>query len=360
MKKIIIAITLLISGCGVAQQNKINYQLEQQKIQAIKDKPGMKAVEYLITDDKITKDEGGNSLCVNGCTFNYLVDAANKKPFTIVALYVGIHDYHGAAPSTYNIGDVATRRKTGGEILNNFSSAFGSSNLADKKHIDVLYGDFVRERSYIGLDKLDENDFKLQVEAIYSNRQEIVNQIAKIQNLNSEYVRQVETDELKKYEQENPSVRVNTEDKIPSGNEYGLIREAIGSMGFYKRRGQIEGVLKALPISESVMLTYVRSAVENCKRISAYSGSNIEAYCIKSVGNEMLLFAKMLNDPNTPQKTKSAAYSESLFGTYLDFGHAARLARMHNELCKQQGNDGYVAMVTVSVPCKAYKGAGIN
>ena len=360
MKKIAILITLLISGCGIAQQNTINAQYETQKKQSIKNRAGIKAIEYLIADDKMTVSEGGASLCDTGCTFDYLINSANKNSLAIVALYVGIHDYSGTAPSDYKIEDVIVRRKNGNQILNSFSMVFGSSQLADNNHVDLLYKDFVREKSYLGLNALSEREFKQQVKAIYDKRQEIVNKISEIRDSNLAYVNQIESERTKEYENTNPAMRVHVEDKIKNGNGYDLIIQALSNMEFYKRKSQREASLKELPITESAMLNYVSSAIQTCERVSAYSGYDLNSYCVRNVGNEMMEFAKMLNDSSTPQKTKLAAFSESRFGSYLDFGHAARLARMHNQLCKKQDNDGYVDMITVSVPCKDYKGAGIN
>ncbi|MFQ8718064.1 MAG: hypothetical protein ACLR9W_08815 [Enterobacter hormaechei] len=103
----------------------------------------------------------------------------------------------------------------------------------------------------------------------------------------------------------------------------------------------------------------VKEQLSECQRISAYSGYDIEAQCFDQVGRGLSNFAKMVKDPNTPDMTKVAALDEASFGNnYIDFDHAARLAVMHNAMCKKQGDDGYVEMF-----CSYhanYKGAGMN
>ncbi|HFI6182045.1 TPA: hypothetical protein ACGRUK_004297, partial [Escherichia coli] len=62
-------------------------------------------------------------------------------------------------------------------------------------------------------------------------------------------------------------------------------------------------------------------------------------------------FSSVLKSHNIPDKTKYTALSEASFDSYIDFEHAARLAKMHTSLCQQKGNKGYVEMVTVAAPC---------
>lgn len=47
-------------------------------------------------------------------------------------------------------------------------------------------------------------------------------------------------------------------------------------------------------------------------------------------------FANMNNDPNIPALTKQTALGEAMYGGSINFGHAARLARMHYKVCGQQ------------------------
>lgn len=99
--------------------------------------------------------------------------------------------------------------------------------------------------------------------------------------------------------------------------------------------------------------------VEDCRRASAYSGNNYKEECITIISQDISAFAKMTKNEDIPSKTKSAALREASYRDYIDFGHAAKLARMHTELCLQQGNKGYVTMERLSAPCRDYQGAGM-
>jgi len=98
---------------------------------------------------------------------------------------------------------------------------------------------------------------------------------------------------------------------------------------------------------------------EDCRRASAYSGNNYKEECITIMSQDISAFAKMIKNEDIPSKTKSAALREASYRDYIDFGHAAKLARMHTELCSQQGNKGYVTMERLSAPCRDYQGAGM-
>lgn len=88
-----------------------------------------------------------------------------------------------------------------------------------------------------------------------------------------------------------------------------------------------------------------------CKRASAYNGTNYNDACISILASGLNNFSAMLKNENIPDKTKSTALSEASIGNYIDFEHAARLAKMHFKLCQQKGKQGYIEMVTVAAPC---------
>ncbi|WP_155486114.1 hypothetical protein [Cronobacter sakazakii] len=103
----------------------------------------------------------------------------------------------------------------------------------------------------------------------------------------------------------------------------------------------------------------IKEQIDECKRVSAYTGENIEQACIDRVGSGLTLFAVMLDDPGTPGTTKKAALGEATINRVVYFEHAARLAKMHNAMCEKQNNYGYAKMVTISVPCSGFKGVGM-
>ncbi|EFO5652151.1 hypothetical protein HN186_005037 [Salmonella enterica subsp. enterica serovar Miami] len=95
----------------------------------------------------------------------------------------------------------------------------------------------------------------------------------------------------------------------------------------------------------------IRGYADECKRVSAYNNSDYKDACVSALASALNDFSSMLKNENIPDKTKTTALNEASYGNYIDFEHAARLAKMHYELCRQQGNRGYVAMVTAAAPC---------
>ncbi|MEN0630632.1 hypothetical protein AAIG33_24965 [Phytobacter ursingii] len=114
-------------------------------------------------------------------------------------------------------------------------------------------------------------------------------------------------------------------------------------------------VLTAKMVSNSIV-----AYMEHCKRVSAYTDENYKDACMIVLAKGISDFTTMLKDEKIPGLTKQAALSDASYGNFIDFEHAARLARMHTSLCKQQGDKGYVTMITTAAPCAGFKGTGIN
>lgn len=90
---------------------------------------------------------------------------------------------------------------------------------------------------------------------------------------------------------------------------------------------------------------------EECKRVSAYNNADYKNLCVSHLAASLNDFSAMIKNKDIPDKTKVAALHDATYGGYIDFEHAARLASMHTKLCMQQGNVGYVHMVTIAAPC---------
>lgn len=88
-----------------------------------------------------------------------------------------------------------------------------------------------------------------------------------------------------------------------------------------------------------------------CKRVSAYNNTDYKNLCVSNLSQALKEFSSMLKNKNIPDKTKSTALGQASYRNYIDFAHAARLAKMHARLCQQKANQGYVEMVTVAAPC---------
>lgn len=349
-----------LSGCGLAQKVELDKQYKEQKKEAALSTAGMKALEYVLEDDKITASEGGKSLCQGGCSLKDVIDKANNNTLGITAFYVAMHDYKGRAPSLYKIEDPSVRNSTMAEILNQFAAVFGSSILSDSDHISGLYRDFSKEREFLGLNHVGELDFKKSVAELYKRRSDLVVSISSLRDQARYNAKQIESKRMADYDEANPEVAVtDIGDAIPIEKAPAL-RRAFNSMPFvtrspnstdsrqvYARIGSYKLTLNQIELSTKELIT-------ECQRISAYSGLEIENPCINQVGNGLSNFASIIKNKSIPDLTKNTALGEATFGRIIDFDHAARLAKMHQEMCSRKNNSGYAAMVTVATPCSGH------
>ncbi|MCW6609152.1 hypothetical protein [Yersinia ruckeri] len=183
-----------------------------------------------------------------------------------------------------------------------------------------------------------------------------------------DYLQRLEESERQKKEfnLEHPEVEITGLGQMFSNTKLASLREPFDSMKFLTRYPDTKDMQKLyvkvgnhdLPLSR--ILISIKEQVIECQRVSAYLDHDIESQCISQSVRGLTNFAQMINDLGTPALTKKAALGEATIGNVIYFDHAARLMRMHNKMCNKQNDDGYVNMVTVAVPCKNFKGAGIN
>jgi len=164
----------------------------------------------------------------------------------------------------------------------------------------------------------------------------------------------------KQFEMTHPEVELEkiqvTSENTPENNlgialnNLGLVTrhpDSPTSNDIYVKVGDYELTLKRIQLA-------ITGYADECKRVSAYSNFNYSVYkatCVSDLSQSLNDFSNMLKDKSIPDKTKSTALGEASYDSEINFEHAARLAYMHTKLCKQQGNRGYVAMVTVAAPC---------
>lgn len=355
-----------LSGCGIAQRIELDKQYKEQQKEAAFSTAGMKALEYVLRDDKIIAAEGGKSLCPGGCTIKNVMEKANATPLGVTAFYVAIHDYSGQAPSLYKVNDPSVRYSTMADVLNKFSAVFGSSLLSEPDHISDLYRDFIKNREVLGLNTVSEIDFKNSVGELYKRRNELVITISSMRDQARDNARQIEDNKMQEYDKAHPEVPVTGIGNLVYSEKAPALRAAINSIPFVTRSpgtndlSQIYAKVGGYHLTPSQVMISIKEQLMECRRISAYSGYDLDKICSNQISNGVSAFVKAIKDKSTPDMTKSAALGEAKFGGYIDFEHAARLMIMHNKLCEQQGNTGYVTMVTVAAPCRNYKGAGIN
>ncbi|WP_413503920.1 hypothetical protein [Serratia grimesii] len=168
-----------------------------------------------------------------------------------------------------------------------------------------------------------------------------------------------------RFERENPEVPLSGVGGIFTEKNTAGLRSALNAMPFVTRYPDTDDLQKVYvkvgeaQLSLKQIIFSIGEQIQECQRVTAYSGYDIESYCYKSLESGLDKFAAMLKDADTPQSTKRAAVIDGTIGNVIYFDHAARLAKMHNEMCRKQNENGYVTMITVSAPCRNYKGAGI-
>ncbi|WP_447869929.1 hypothetical protein [Serratia fonticola] len=346
-----------LSGCGLAQKMELDKQYKEQQKETAFSTAGMKALEYVIQDDKIIAAEGGKSLCPGGCTIKNVIDKANATPLGVTAFYVAIHDYSGQVPSLYKINDPSVRYSTMAEVLNQFSAVFGSSSLSESTHVSDLYRDFTKNRDLLGLNTVSEIDFKNSVGELYKRRNELVVMISSIRDQARGYARDIDDNKMQEYDKAYPEVVVTGIGDLVYSEKAPALRTALNSMPFVTRSPnttdprQIYAKVGGYRLTLSQIEVSIKEQLTECQRISAYSGLDIENPCFNQVGKGISNFSAVIKNKSIPDLTKKTALSEATFGRIIDFDHAARLAKMHQEMCSRKNNSGYAAMINVAAPC---------
>jgi len=329
--------TSFLTGCGLVQSQQLANEAENQKIESIKSSPGMKALDYLVADDALTEHEGGKSLCERGCSMQNVMQIANAKPITIVALYIAIHDYGDNPPSTYNINDSVTRQRTIADIMTRVGYSLGSSLLADQNHISNLYDDFSKEHEVLGLKNLDEISFRNATGQLYAERRDSVNLIAKMREQELDSAKATEIARIKEYENNHPPVRVHLENVIPTGTELDTIRNALADMEYVTQDTgdnqtsiMVDG--RGYNVSTGFIIGSIDYAITNCRKYASYAGDkDIYIRCVNNLADDIRVFNKVLKDKNISELAVNRALSEANIDGVLLFGHAARLARMYSD-----------------------------
>lgn len=164
-------------------------------------------------------------------------------------------------------------------------------------------------------------------------------------------------EDTEKFESSHPEVEIGKMNVGAANSPENELGRAMNNLGFvtrYPGEQTIDNVyvkVGSYTLSVRRIQIAIKSYADECKRASAYNNSDYKNICISSLASSLNDFSDMLKNKNIPDKTKATALNEASYDTYIDFEHAARLANMHTKLCQQQGNQGYVEMVTVAPPC---------
>lgn len=168
---------------------------------------------------------------------------------------------------------------------------------------------------------------------------------------------QAQRESTEKFEATHPEVRVENLGDELTGENLKPLRNAYNSIPFVTRSPgttdprQVYTFVGDYKLNLQLVNASVLSQISDCKRISAYAEINVGRACFNQIANDLSMFATVLKDKGISDLAKKSALRDATYGTKIDFGHAARLAKMHATICKEQGNVGYVEMSTIAVPC---------
>lgn len=168
---------------------------------------------------------------------------------------------------------------------------------------------------------------------------------------------QTQLEEKSQFEVSHPEVIVTGVGNELTSEGAEALRDAYNSIPFVTRYpgttdpSKVYAYVGDYKLTLQLVNSSVLTQISDCKRISAYADVNINRACFNQIGNDLGLFASVIKDESITGMAKKAALRDSTYGTKIDFGHAARLAKMHSTLCQKQGGKGYIEMSTVAVPC---------
>lgn len=178
----------------------------------------------------------------------------------------------------------------------------------------------------------------------------------KVKRENDERIERRNAEKIE-YQASHPEVSIGALPLDSESKSTNDLRNSINKMGFvtrepsskdpnqaYVKIGRFQFTLKRFLMS-------LNAQGEECKRVSAYSGANLEELCKHEIINSIQDFTQVLKNKEINDLTKWTALNEASYGDFIDYEHASRLAVMHHKLCRAQGNIGYIEMITSAVPC---------
>lgn len=205
----------------------------------------------------------------------------------------------------------------------------------------------------------DPNGFKAQNEWLAQKKEEKLANDLKVEEDQKYRIKKQKEDEAQ-FKNSHPEVIVDGVGNEFTSENAKSLKDAYNSIPFVTRYPgttdphKVYAYVGGYKLNLQLINSSVLSQISDCKRISAYADIDINRICFNKIGNDLRLFASVIKDKNITGIAKEAALHDATYGTKIDFGHAARLAKMHANLCQKQGNQGYVEMLAVAVPCSGH------
>lgn len=343
---------LFLSGCT----NTIDNMIFKKEVEPAG--PGIRLIQYLVDENNATAKSGGKALWDGETDSNKVISSANKSNITIAAMYIFIHDYNGEFLIWRDEQSESSYATLAG-IVGKLDKVLLSDKLKDRTYQRRLYRDYRARGSSIGLKIIPADDFYDAIDEMFRKSDDIKMALKKFSDSLMESAEEIRIARVQEYEEDHPIIVAHPEDDISEYTQPKLIslKKALGKMKFIYRKGNEENpreifVENYKNLSLFEIMNSVKARNEECQRVAAYSGYDVERQCIDLTARELSSLADVINNKDISRRAIDGAIVDSTVDTTIFFGHAARLATMHHKLCKKQGESGHVMMVTVAPPCK--------
>ncbi|MFJ5401296.1 hypothetical protein [Pectobacterium sp. CHL-2024] len=336
-----LSLTFSLGACtsGKTSPADMLTQMHIAKSDDYKKRPGWDALVRLGDDDCQAYRSGGKSLIEwNGstCDTKTIIDFVKKKPQNIPVFYAAYHEY-----GRYGIGEIShfnNSDATGEQAIKlmvNLSEVLG---IPEK--IDSIFADYERDYRRMGLDKIDEGDFKKILVTFAQKRDELASNYQKLHDENQKRYQAERSAQIKREKEasiasEREITPVLWQNPTP---EHKIIVDALRTVKFTIRN---DGVAYANGRRfMSVMgLEYLRNSLNmsmaSCSDVGAYIGEKaLNRACVRGIARNIVEWGKTAKDSAISDRAWNAAAMEGSINYNpikyeILFSHWAGMARVY-------------------------------
>lgn len=338
---VFLPLVLPLASCtaGKIDPSKALTQLHIVKSDDYKKRPGWDAMIRLGIDDCETYKSGGASFFKwDGLTCNdkSIIQAVNNKPQSIPLFYAAYHEYGGygiGGLSSFDNGDRAGEEAA--NVMVNLATA-----LNNPKKVEVIYTDYEKERWSMGLDKVNEGDFKNSLATLAMERDKLVSNYQKLHDENQQRYRAEREAQAKRTQEEliaseRPINLVLWSNPTP---EQKIILNALNTIKFTIRGNRVTYANGRWFMSVDGLESLRNSldmSMSSCSDVGAYAGEKvISRACVQGLAGNIVEWGKTAKDTSISDRAwRAAAIDGSI--TYnpikyeILFGHWAGMARVY-------------------------------
>lgn len=338
---VFLPLTLPLASCtaGKIDPSKALTQMHIVKSDDYKKRPGWDAVVRLAINDCETYKSGGDSFFKWGgltCDDKGIIQAVNSKPQSIPLFYAAYHEYGGYGIGTLSSFDNSDR--IGEEAANVMVNL--ASTLNNPSKVEAIYTDYEKERWSMGLNKVNESDFKNSLATFAMERDKLVSNYQRMHDENqrryqAEHEAQAKRDQEELIASERPINLVLWSNPTP---EQTIIINALNTVKFTIRSNRVIYANGRWFMGADGMEYFSNSlnmSMSSCSDVGAYAGEKvISRACVQGLAGNIIEWGKTAKDTSISDRAwRAAAIDGSI--TYnpikyeILFGHWAGMARVY-------------------------------